>query len=860
MKTKTFTVLGAILLLVGFARTVSAQVLFWDPDGITAGTSVSGNWNTTTPNWTVTVDSGINTLWTQGYEADFGVAANYTVTLTEPITVGNITLTGTAGTLTVTGAPPNILSLGTSAIFNTGSRTLLLSAPLAGPSDLTKSGSGTLTLSGSNTYSGGTFSSAGTLSLGSDSISSGGVITSGPLGTGSLTVSAATTLSASGGARAVDNPITLNANMTIGGSAALNFRAGNWTLNGGNRTVTVNNTADTALAGSLADDGAARTFTKAGTGRLILSGTNSGFLGPITVSAGTLQAASDAAIRANAVLTANGAVDLNGFTGNVVGLAGSGTVALGAGTLTIANAGTSRNFTGVISGPGSLVISNLISQQIEGSNTFSGGIVVQVGTLFLRTNAATVGGISQAAGTGTITMEDNGGSPRAAVGGNYSAGIVRITNSIFLKAGRGLLFPSNGGTNQFDGPITGPAGLLRDNNGSGLVVITGSNSYSGGLQIESRAVALGHKNATGKGTFVIGSPTTPPASTLVIAPYVDLSGANAVTNATTVNQSFTIFGSNNFELSGPLTLSNASPTTVTVLGGMSARFSGPVDGPGALTKAGTDPLALSGSNTYAGDTTVSAGTLLVNNPSGSGTSTGLVSVIPAATLGGKGFISGSVSPLSSGATIGASNLVDKLTLRNGLDLSAGGTYAWELAANKDITTGIPGTDFDQLALTGGNLALGGGANLLIQFTGTASTPTSGDPFWQVNHTWKLIALSGTAANPGNSDYLSITGTNGITSGTFSTSIDGGGNSILSYVSTTTPQPVIQNSIPGAGTTNALIQWSAVNGVTYQVQYKNDLSNALWSILGSVTASGSTASITDTNNPPAAKRFYRIVVP
>src|SRR5262249_53980857 len=153
-------------------------------------------------------------------------------------------------------------------------------------------------------------------------------------------------------------------------------------------------------------------------------------------------------------------------------------------------------------------------------------------------------------------------------------------------------------------------GFLRDNNGSGLVILTGSNSYSGGLQIESRALALAHKNATGTGPLVIGNPTTPPASTLALIPYVDLSGANAVTNVTTVNQSFTIFGSNNFDLSGPITLSNANPTTVTVLGGMTARFSGIVDGPNALTKAGTDTLVLSGANIYAGDTTVSTGTLL----------------------------------------------------------------------------------------------------------------------------------------------------------------------------------------------------------------------------------------------------------
>jgi hypothetical protein len=38
-----------------------------------------------------------------------------------------------------------------------------------------------------------------------------------------------------------------------------------------------------------------------------------------------------------------------------------------------------------------------------------------------------------------------------------------------------------------------------------------------------------------------------------------------------------------------------------------------------------------------------------------------------------------------------------------------------------------------------------------------------------------------------------------------------------------------------------------------------LNDTGWNVLGSITATGSSASIIDTNNPPAAKRFYRVVV-
>ena len=857
MKTLPCALLVSLVVSV-IPSSISAQVLFWDPDGATIGTSVSGNWDTTTPNWTATQDSGANTLWTQGGVANFGVAANCTVTLTQPITVGGITLSGTAGTLTVAGTSPNSLTLGNSIIFDTGARTSIVSAPITGSFDLTKAGSGNLTLSATNTYSGGTFLTGGTVSIGADTVSSGGVIMSGPFGTGPVTVNTASTITASGGARIIENPFTLNIGLTISGSTALTLRNSSFTVNGGNRNLTVNNTADTTLGSNLADDGVARTFTKAGTGKLILSGTNSGFLGPITVSAGTMTAGSATAIQANAVLTASAGatLDMNGFNGSVVGLAGGGSVNLGAGTLTIANAGTSRNFTGVISGSGGLIISNAISQQIEGNNTFSGGILIQLGTLFLRTNNATSGGISQAAGTGTITIADTGATPRAAVGANYTTGIVRITNAIVAASGRGLFFPSNGGTNQFDGVISGPGGLLRDNNGSGLVILTGANTFSGGLEIDSRTLALGNKSALGTGTFTIGNPLAGPANTIVIFPLVNLTGANAVTNPTTLNQNFTLAGTNNLELSGPTTLSNF--VTITTLGPGTVNFSGAIGGDFPPAKFGTGTLILSGANTYAGDTLLSAGSLLVNNTNGSGTSTGAVQVATDAILGGNGTIGGPVT-VNSGGSVAAGNSAGKLTFANGLDLSGGGTNFWELAAEKDNTSGIAGIDFDQLSITGGNLALGNSCILRLQFVGSASFPDATNSFWQANHTWRVIAISGSGVNPGNSNFSAIDGTNGITAGTFSTSVDGSGNVFLSYVSSTVPRPIIESNITGAGTTNATIRWSSVNGLSYQVQYKNNLNDALWNVLGSVTATGATASIIDTNNPPAAKRFYRVAV-
>src|SRR5256885_16746224 len=119
MKIKSLSAVVAALsfALVPFSLPAASQ--FWDPDGATVGTSISGNWDTLTPNWTATIDSGANTTWVQGNSATFGVASDYTVTLTEPITVGNLTNTGTAGTLTIAGSSVNNLTLGAAATFST---------------------------------------------------------------------------------------------------------------------------------------------------------------------------------------------------------------------------------------------------------------------------------------------------------------------------------------------------------------------------------------------------------------------------------------------------------------------------------------------------------------------------------------------------------------------------------------------------------------------------------------------------------------------------------------------------------------------------------------------------------------------
>ena len=134
------------------------------------------------------------------------------------------------------------------------------------------------------------------------------------------------------------------------------------------------------------------------------------------------------------------------------------------------------------------------------------------------------------------------------------------------------------------------------------------------------------------------------------------------------------------------------PSTVLTLAG--AFFSGAISGAGQVnaTGGGSGIVEFTAANTYTGGTTVSAGRLAANNPTGSATGTGPVTIESGATIGGSGTVSGAMT-LDSGGTVkpGVNSSGNPGTQFHGSSL------LWEGGGTLDFQIG---SVTDELLLTG----------------------------------------------------------------------------------------------------------------------------------------------------------------
>ena len=409
-------------------------------------------------------------------------------------TVAGVRLNG--GSITGGAAlAPVTLTVGTSIDLQSG--TTSANVIFAGTAGATKTTSGTVTLSGANTYTGTTTLNAGTLQLGVNGVGAVGAVTSGPVGTGILALNGGT-LSASGtSSRTLFNAVTIGGNVTLGNGAntgVLVFSAG-VDLSGDGRTLT---TASNVDFDGVVSNGS---IIKDGSGVLKLNAANT-FNG-LTISGGTVSIGGGSALSTGTLTFNGGSVSAStavnrsiensvNFTGN----AGFGGVGAGALTLS-ANADlgtanrtlttvTATTFNGIVSNTGGINKAGTSTLTLGGANTYTGNTTVSAGVLqlgnalalqnsTLDTTSSLLGDASNGLKTAQTTLTLGGLSGNkdlASVFTTASGGYTGLT-ALTLNSG-------NGSLKSYSGIIAdGATGMTLTKIGAGTQTLSGANTYSG---------------------------------------------------------------------------------------------------------------------------------------------------------------------------------------------------------------------------------------------------------------------------------------------------------------------------------------------------------------------------------------------
>jgi outer membrane autotransporter protein len=556
----------------------------------------------------------------------------------------------------LSGVAGSTITLGTSTLTFGDATNQSFAGSIGGTGGVVKQGAGTQTFTGANTYTGGTTINAGTLALGAG---------------GSLALGSAVSLAGAGTAFDISASAT---DQTIGG---LSGAAGS-AVTLGARTLTFGDAANQSFAGSISGTGG---IVKQGTGRQTLSGPSS-YSGTTTVAAGELRV--DGVLTGPGTVTVSAGATLSG-TGSIAGaVTVDGTLSAGhsPGTLTVGsltlNSGSTSvfelNTPGVVGGSDPVTGNDLVT--VTGDITLGGALDARAaaagyyrlfdyggtlaGSFDSQSVTSTRGGFTIASaqvdtavagqvnlvvlgagqtmqfwdganttangtidgGAGTWSSfgsnwTDNAGSANAGWGGSVgifagaAGGAVSVsgtvsfdtlqfsTNGYVLSGGTLSIAPASGGAGAFNvdnGIVASIASTIVDGSGTAIVkvgggtlILSGNNSYTGGTTIAGgllQVSADANLGATSGGLSLDGGTLRTTGNFT--------SARNVVINA----------GGGTFQADADLS------------------WSGVISGGGALTKAGNGTLVLTGTNTYAGGTTVTAGVLQIGDGGTSGSITG----------------------------------------------------------------------------------------------------------------------------------------------------------------------------------------------------------------------------------------------
>lgn len=614
----------------------------------------------------------------------------------------------------------------------------------AGTLALSKTGLGTLTLGGASTYSGGTTVGGGALLVTN--------LTGSGTGSGAVTVNSSATFGGSGSVSgSVDwqsgslaqftqgSPLTVSGSVTLNNNATTVFVPGGVPLGVGTNVLMTYNTvgstgqfatnAPSYTGAGVSAGTASRVVTSGGQVLLIVSSTFGNIITWTNNGSGNWSTAADWSSNPNIPKNAGDAVILGvgaAFTTVTLdtNVSVGGIIITNANSFAIADAGQTLTLDNIGAGAGVSVAagtSNSIAAAVSlndktAASMFTGSALTVSGAISGTSPANTLA----ASGAGTLTLSGNNsygpsaGTVGTALSGGvtvqlghnnaFGAGDVTITNTSVLRAvtslatannidvaaASALVVDNNGNAATLSGTISGLGSMNK--NGTGILTVSGANTYAGNTTINGGTFKLGVANAIPSGVG-LGNVTVNTNSTL------DLNGLSPTFNG----------------LQGGGTVDSLTGGAVTLTVGENdafATFTGYVNntaGSLALVKNGTGNQTLGGTNNYTGGTTINAGLLRVGNNN--------------SNASGLGIVVG----LGTGAVVNNGTLEFNLTGTNTFTNAISGSGAVQTAFNPTLTLVLPNANTFSGAVTvnGGALwiktaaALGTGPKNILVAQGTA---------------------------------------------------------------------------------------------------------------------------------------------
>ncbi len=437
-----------------------------------------------------------------------------------------------------------------------------------GDGRLNKIGSGTLTLTNTNTYSKGTYLKEGRLAISSPAQINASTYTS----SNGLYLYSSTVLEVTG-SLTLGIPINL-----IPASGASSYSG---TISIADGKVFTLSGSEARLIGS---GGVNDTLTIQDFGTFKLNTATADFLGSYVLLDSTLEVSNNAGINKNFINLNGGTLKLSGGNLEIGTLIASGDsfVSLGSYSLTVNNSGD--NFSDAsISGTGQVFFKGTGSIDLKGAaSTYSGGTDIS-GGLEIYVDAG------DNLGTGPITLGSG-----CLLGFSFGADAT-ITQPVTLGGACKINAASATGT--ISGIISGSGGSLEISGRDGFLTLSGDNNYTGNTTIKDAIVSISLASSFGSSTTAISL----------------TNGGVIATNTLTLPNTRAI----NLEV-GTSELSAAEGKIFTI--------EGAINGSGGVDVAGPGITILKGTNTFSGQLEITGGTLQVGADSNLGASGGEITL------------------------------------------------------------------------------------------------------------------------------------------------------------------------------------------------------------------------------------------